>query len=220
MGKYYRYAKEIDELAREKFAEYEKAKDAYDRAERLKKARPVGATYSTDKERLEALNRDVAFKNAEAELKRVQDEMQNLPKEAKGIRDALIKAIKADTAPKPNDLNKEVVDLLASGICEPDEIVGLYNNATNVTTKRYIAGYAQKEADRLMNDTIMPEAKKNSWRSTLMSVATEGGSLNDAEHHPAVQYFDVASECLKRSANNPAMIPLWGELTSKSLAEM
>lgn len=216
MSKYQKYGKKLDEIAREKFSAYEKAKEQYQKAKTRFDGRGVIHSRMTTDERLKFQRIELEYREAQENLKNAEREFQRVPAEIENLRVALCNEIRNDNKANPEDLNQNVVALLTSGVCKADELVDLYESA-NVTTKRYIANYAR---------SIMPKDPKKlegmdpEERAILNRIYYSGRSLTNPEESEVVQRFDVMREALKRTANNPAMIGYWGELTDEALCNM
>lgn len=227
MGKYRSYAQRIDTLVRQRFLEYEKATEAYEKARKAKTETPMRTGWGVTPEyQIKAQKAEINFKEAEIEYKKAKEVYQNTLQEVKEIRDELYEEVSRNASVRPEDLDRNVVELLQSGICSDSELVGLYEKAGNATTKRYIAKFANDEYQKLAdmktaNDQSPEGAKNRERREKLLSIVENSREYLDPERSEAVQIVDhITNQVLKRTINNPAMIRNWGELTEEALAEL
>lgn len=224
MGKYRSYAQKLDTLVRERFSDYEKAAAAYEEARKAKFATPMKTGWGVTPEyQLKAKKAEINFMEAEAEYKKAKEVYGDTLKEAEAIRAELLEEMSTDGAVNPANLDRNVVDILNAGICSDDEIIEMYN-AANVTTKRLIAKHADDRIKMLMsedNGGESPELFKNrNARQKLQMVTEDSKRFLDPERSDTIQYFDTAMGALKRTLDNPAMIPFWGQLTESVLEEV
>ena len=212
MSKYQKYGKELDELMRKRFSDYEKIDSAYRDAKKAHSEYPLRTGWGVTQDYyIKALKAEAAFKETEQEFKKAEATYKGIVKEAQAIRDALHAEMQSDFSVNPADLDRNVVDLLASGICTAQEIERLYTNAQNNTTKRYIAQYAKKlDRDGMSREDVR----------ILNNVAADGQGLLDPNLTETMHKFDICMDVVKRCANNTGMIKHWGQLTEQPLAEM
>ena len=214
MGKYHEYAKRLDTLARESFAAYEKAVDELKKAERAKKEHPMPKSSRAPKEYwLDAKEAEVDYERALDNYHKAQRAYQNTLNESQVIRTELLEAVAADMAVNPEDLDRNVVDLLNSGICSASEVADLYEKAENATTKRFIA----KHAKDLVSDDPKMDTR---YRQILNYVIADGRGLTAPEHSQTMLMFDSVNDVLRRCVKNPAMICHWGEYAETILSEL
>lgn len=224
MGKYRDYAQKLDSLVRKRFSDYEKAAAAYEEARRAKAETPTRTGFGVSAEyQLKAKKAEVNFMIAEEEHKKAKEVYEGTLKEAEAIRKELIETLSYDGAVNPASLDRNVVDLINAGICSDDEIIGLYD-AANVTTKRFIAKYADDRIKALMSEDNGGESeelsKNRNAREKLHLVTEDSKRFLDPERSDTMQYFDTAMTALKRTIDNPAMISYWGQLTEEALSEV
>ena len=216
MSKYQKYGKRLDEIAREKFSAYEKAREQYQKAKAKFESRGVIHSRSTTEERLKHERIELEYREARENMNKAEREFRQIPSEIAELRKALCYEIKTDNRANPEDLNQNVVTLLTTGVCKPDELIDLYELA-NITTKRYISNYA---GSILPKDPTALGGMDPEDRAILTRIYQSGRALTNPEESPSVQNFDVMCEALNRTVNNPAMIGYWGELTDGALYNM
>ncbi len=224
MGKYRSYAQKLDTLVRERFSDYEKAAAAYEKAKKAASDTPIRYGFGVTAEyQLKAQKADINFKEAEIEYKKAKEVYEGSLKEAETIRAELLEKLSYDGAVNPASLDRNVVDLLNAGICSDDEIIELYD-AANVTTKRFVAKYADDRVKALMSKDNGGESeelfKNRMSRQKLLMVTEDSKRFLDPERSDTMQYFDTAMGALKRTIANPAMISHWGMLTEEALEEV
>lgn len=212
MGKYQKYGEKLDNLARERFSEYEKARDIYTKAKKAHSDFPVRTGWGvTLDDQLKAKKLEIEFLKAEADFKEAQKVYRSSEKEINKIREELYNELKEDMTVKPEDLDRNVVTLLESGICKANDIQDLYNKAKNTTTKRYIANFAKSQiTDRMDRDE----------RIMLESVVSNAPSLENPDLTETMQIFDSISDVFHRCINNDALISYWGQFTEDPISEM
>lgn len=212
MSKYSKYGKQLDELMRQKFSDYEKKEIAYKKAKKAHEALPVREGFGVTQEyRIKALKANIAFEEAEREYKVAKAIYNESIKEAQAIRTALYNEIQSDFEVKPADLDQNVVALLTSNICTAQEVARLFENAENNTTRRYVAQYAKnKDTKNLSKED----------ENILKGVAHAGVNLVNPDNTVTMHNFDVAMDVVNRCVKNTAMIGHWGELTEGPLSEL
>lgn len=212
MSKYTDYGKELDELMRQRFSDYEKVESAYKKAKKAHDALPVKEGFGVTQEyRIKALKAEIAFKEAEQAFKEAQKIYRGSVEEAQKIRTALYNEIQRDFEVKPADLDQNVVALLTSNICTAREVARLFETAENNTTKRYICQYAK-------NKDTKDLSKED--ETILKGVAHAGVNLVNPDNTVTMHNFDVAMDVVNRCVKNTAMIGHWGELTEGPLSEL
>ena len=210
MGKYSEYGEKLDSLARERFSEYEKAKENYDKARKARSNYVIDGR-ATLEEKLKAQRLELEVQTADAKLTEVKRSYTDLQRQIPKIREELYQKVKADLMINPDDLDPNVVSILNSGICKADEIADLYDKAKNPTMKRYIANFAKGHADDRMemND-----------RQILNKIAFDSQGVTDPDQTVTMQNFDSITNVLNRCIKNDAMIGHWGEFTEEAISEM
>ena len=214
MGNYRKYGMKLDTLARRRFADYEKASDELKRAEQAKRNHPMPASkFASPEYFIQAKEAEVAYEIADMNFKKAKDALQDTMREAQAIRAEMLEEVKRDLSAKPDDLDRNVVDLINSGICSPTELTDLYGNA-NITTRRYIAKHAK--------DLIDTDPKiDGSRRQQLSILVANSRQYTNPESYVPMQNFDtVINGVLSRCVRNPSMISKWGELTEGVLSEL
>ena len=212
MSKYAKYGKALDELMKQRFSDFGKAEEAYKKARKDHEEHPVRTGIGvTPDDYIQAMKYQVAFEESKKKYDEARKVFGGISDEARAIRSALYNDLQNDLAVKPEDLDRNVVDLLSSGICTPKEVKDLFEKAGNATTKRYIAQFA-KNTD---TSSMSPEDA-----SVFRNVAHSGQRLYDPDSHDAIRRFDVALDVVDRCKNNTAMIGYWDQLTEAPLSEM
>lgn len=221
MGKYNSYARRLDALARQRFSDYEKAKDDYEKAKKERAADPYkdGGWGVTPEMQLKAKKAEVRYLEAEANFKEAERTYKGTLEEVKAIREELLEEVSGAVTVNPDDLDRNVVDLLKSGICSAEEVAELYGKAENATTKRYIAKFAAEEVDR-NNKSNMDTNKRRNANEVLNNVVAAGKEYTDPASSETIKLFDAVSGVLTRCINNPSMVRSWGELTEDALADI
>lgn len=214
MSKYKAYGTMLDDLARKRISDYEKAKQQYEKAKRDLESIPVKFRIDAIRDAEYSINRkekELALIKAEKNFEEAQKVYKGTLSEAEELRTALYNEIQEDLAVNPEDLDKNTVDLLVSGVCTAQEVADLYKKAKSVTTKRYVAKYAH---DKVNDNPNIDGA------SILHEVVFSGRALKNPDNSEAIQKFDSVLGVLKRCVNNPGMVGYWGQLTEGTISEM
>lgn len=217
MSKYNQYARRADAVAREAFAEYGKAKEAYQKAKDFVKLHPKKSNYGENYEEAATVARAEAdLLTARAALIQAEDNLKAKNREFDAIRDELEAELVSDYSAKPEDIDEKTLHLINSGILKPHEYKLLMNKAKqngNNTMIRLIGKAAEDAADRLAR--MYPENTKpvEDMRVVAFSEPTPDGSTELAR-------FDVLKEAFYRSTENTEMIPDWDDLTRKTVEEL
>lgn len=214
--RYTKYAERINTLAKQRYADYKKAVDAFEEAEKKYRFAPSG--WATADYQRKKIQTEADYKIAKAELQEAKNVYLKTMDEVVAIRNELFAEVSEDWSMKPNDLDRNTVDLLQSGICTPEEIADLFNKAETVTTKRYVAKFASEEVNRLPKS--MEQSKAIKAQKLLNHVAHSGQLYKDVNNSEPMMRFDAVSEVLRRGIKNPKLMEKWDALTEENLAEM
>lgn len=215
MSKFNQYARKADQIAKAAFEEYRKAEAAYKKAEEQARQYPqrggmVNAEYAAKSARAHA---DLI--DAKEALRRAQTAFTGHNKEFADIRKELVAAVNEEYSANPDMLDASTLELLKSGILKPSEYTRLMNKAqaeNNYTMARMISKYAGDAAAERGNKY----GQNDEQARTLRAISYTANRMNGNEY---IQNFDYMAEAYKRTANNPAMIDSWGELTSRTVEE-
>lgn len=211
MSKYQKYGKELDELMRQRFSDFEKAERAYNKAKKDLDGCPMKEGLGVTREyQIKAMKYQIAFEEAKHDYEEARKIYQGIVNEANQIRSALYAELERDLAVNPKDLDRNVVDLLASGICTAKEVSNLFETAENNTTRRYIASFADKQDLKKMTNED----------ASIMRKVAHNRRLFDPDQSVALRNFDVAMDVVNRCSKNTAMIGYWGQLTEGPLSDM
>ena len=214
--RYTQYAERINALAKQRYADYKKAVEAFEEAEKNYHGIPSGwATGDYQRKKIQA---EADYKISKAELQEARNIYHKTMDEVVAIRNELFAEVSEDWSMKPNDLDRNTVDLLQSGICTPEEIADIFNKAETVTTKRYVAKFASEEVKRLPKS--MEQTKAIKAQTLLNNVAHSGQLYKDVNNSEPLMRFDAVSDVLRRGIRNPKLMEKWDELTEANLAEM
>lgn len=216
MGKYQSYAQKLDALARNRFAEYKTAKENFEKAEKALKNLP--SSWNTAESRNKKIAAESDYKIAKGYLHDARENLQKTMDEVIPIRNELFAEVAEEWLMKPEDLDRNTVDLLNAGICSPTDIANLFNKATTATTKRFIAKFASEEVKRLpesMERTAALAAEK-----LLRNIAHQGDLYKDPNNADPVMRFDAATDVLRRSVKTTSLMDKWDEFTGEILSGM
>lgn len=201
-------AEKINEYASTIFTEIQNAEEEYHEAEaeRNKFKLPSG-----DAEYMAKAARAMAnFELAKAELNnikltipgKVNDTLSQLRSEYKA---EIEKELGANAA----DINMQQLELLKSGIMKPDEYTAMFNKAAsekNATMLRMIGKYASEAAEQY-------EKVYGVYDARCIELRTVANMAKQDLVSAALSVFDSISEIMRRSVNNPGIIPSWDAFT-------
>lgn len=205
MGKFSKYAKETDAKAREAFAAYMSAEEQLNKYS----GRSSGDVYSEARKTQAKAALDVA----KAEMRQAQRDFKESVRAFEPIRRELSAAVSAEFMADPKQIDNATLELLKSGILTADEYVNLFEKAqadSNHTLARLIGKYA--------NDVV--EAHGDRYGDSDPSIKILRWVVSECNRNGGDEYlsaFDGVMEVFRRCTNNPALIPHWDELTSRTL---
>lgn len=213
MSEFNQYAKQIDEIARASFKDYETAQNALKQAEN--QVSDIRRNYSSS-------DPDYAVKSARAQadymeaskaLKTAKKSLEVHDREIAGLRKALETEVSNRFVADPSAIDANTMELLRSGILKVGEYESLMNSALktgNHTMARMIAMYAEKEAqlENKRSGNNSPSARHLRKISHMASVCTGGFIL---------ERFDFLADVYHRSSKNPSMIKMWDSLTADAV---
>lgn len=209
MSQFNKYARKADELAREQFAKYREAEDAYNKALRMSNEYPrrngfVDAEYAAKAARAEA-----DLMEAKSRLFKAKDAMQAQVETFDRIRSELSEALDAHYAADPSALDSNTITLLQSGILKAADYKRFMDTAVssgNHTMARLISKYAMDAADAEQNSAGTDTKEAQALRAVSYSCDNNPGANE-------LHAFDVMREVYYRTSQNTAMIDNWTELT-------
>lgn len=209
MSQFNKFARKADELAREQFAAYREAEDAYNKAVQMSNAYPrrngfVDAEYAAKSARAEA---DMV--EAKSRLWKARDAMQAQVETFDRIRAELSEALDAHYAADPSALDANTITLMQSGIMKAADYKRFMDTAVssgNHTMARLISKYAMDAADAEQNSAGTDTKEAQALRAVSYSCDNNPGANE-------LHAFDVMREAYYRTSQNTAMIDSWTELT-------
>ena len=213
MSEFNRFAVALNESAKKAFSAYQEAEKAYQEA--CKQADGFPAFVSPQDTRKAYLKAKAYKERSEAQeaLKYAQEALRS-NREIGLIRMELEKEIDRTYAVKPEAIDSNAVSLLESGIMRTNDYVQMaerFEAEGNHTMIRYMAKYAEDMAEKLSKR----DGESDETRA-LRAIGIEARNLDGAEY---LQAFDTLKNVYERSANNPAMIDCWDDLTAEAIEE-
>lgn len=207
MSKFSSYAHRVDEIAQTAFTAYQEADAKLKQAEAKVKEYPQRSNGSVTPEYMAQSARAQAdLLEAREKLHAAQLNMNARIGDISSIRRELAAALQSEFCADPSEVDSATVELLKTGILDANEYEMLYSKATTTTMQRLIAHYAGLAAE----DAAKKYGERDRRVMELRAVSThssEGAS-------DKLDQFDVLAYAFQRTANNPAMIGHWGELTA------
>lgn len=213
MSKFNTYARRLDNIARETFADFRAVEATYRAAEKNRRAIPqkegiVSAEYVAKSARVHAdfIEAEAAYRKGKRTLEERMDELQS-------IRGELAQAVENEFSADPTKLDMATLELLKSGIMSEDEIVRLAHSAmneNNATMARLIGKYAKERADAMKSDSGRDEPAAQSLRV----VAAECQQYNGSAWLDA---FDYLTDVYRRTVRTPSLIDRWDEMTAQTI---
>ena len=206
MSEFNDYAVRMNDIAKAAFAEYSKAADRFETAERELHSTPAPGGALADPQSYEKHARAQAdYYKAEQGLKDAREKLiEDYPKEIKSLRSELEEALTSAFRVDPAKIDNATMELLKSGICTPDEYAFLFKKATdanNVTMARLIGKYA---ADASAAAVEAAGGHLNDPTATaLRAVADAAKRFNGQQWLDA---FDYLTDVYDRAAKNPGIV--------------
>lgn len=207
MSKFSSYARKVDEIAKTAFSAYQAAETALKQAEAKVKQYPqrsggnVTPEYAAQSARAQA-----DLLEAREKLHTAQLNMNARISDISAIRRELTTALQGEFCADPSEVDSATLELLKTGILDANEYEMLYSKATTTTMQRLIAHYAGLAAE----DAAKRYGERDRRVMELRAVSTH----SSAGASDKLDQFDVLAYAFQRTANNPAMIGHWGELTA------
>lgn len=209
MSKFNDYAKRVDKIARDIFAEYTEAENALKAAEAQSRKYPQRHGVTDYEYAARSTRAQANLAEAKNKLKKVQERMVAHNSDIAAIRKELATALDAEYSADPAALDSSTLELLKSGILRDSEYVRLMNSAAeagNTTMMRIIGKYAADAEEEVSKKYGKGDQRAMNLRAVAYHSNTDavGDKLGE---------FDVLAEAFQRTTNNTAMIGFWGELT-------
>lgn len=213
MSEFNKYARQLDEIAKNAFKEYTEAADRLKKAEAAAKEYPpkhgfVDAEFMARKARAEADLLEA--KQAKQTAKRA---LESHTSEIEALRRELAAALEDAFSVDPAALDTATLELLKSGILRAGEYEKLLRDAqaaNNHTMVRLIGKFAENEAEA-------QAAKNGATDSTARRLRAVSHESRNSSGSDRLKAFDYLIEVYGRTASNPAMIDHWDELTAATV---
>ena len=210
MSDFSKYGMKLDAIARESFADFQRAEKALAAAETKASEYPqrggfVDAEYAAKSARAAA-----DLLEARGAMAGAQRRLMEHGEEIRSIRRALVDAVGGEYSADPKQVDAATLTLLQSGILTPDEYARLLSDAQtkgNFTMARLIGKAADTAADGLEHEDVNAAAE-------LRAVAIESTETPASKY---LEAFDFLTDVFDRTCNNPAMIPDWDMLTAETV---
>lgn len=215
MSEFNEYAKQVDEIARASFKEYQSAEDALKKAEnQVSSLRRSYHSANDTQYAVKSAKAQANYLEAKDSLRMAKKSLEAHEGEISALRQNLSNAIAKRFVADPAALDSNTMELLKSGILKSDEYEALMNKALNTgnhTMARMIGKYAEKEAqaENKRHGGNTPTAKHLRQIVYMANVCTGDYILRN---------FDLLADVYHRSTRNPSMIKMWDELTSDTIA--
>lgn len=206
MRSYKNFGEQLTALVQNRFVALKNAEAAVEEAKR-----EFNATRKTGN-KSEKLSAELTLEEARKALEAAKIGVGNLNNEIRNIRSELIDEVRAESVICTDDLDRETIALIDSGVCTAGELATLFEKAENSTMRRYIGKFAEKSLATA--DSHSPDV------AVLKSVVDNAKGYENPELHSAVQKFDYAAKVVSRCQQNPAMIGYFDTLTEQALSEM
>ena len=207
MSKFKSYAERVNSIAKAAFDAYNEAARKLEKAEARYKeeSSPYKDPGHTNYEQqAKAARARADMLEAQKALRKAKNFMISETASIKAVGRELQEAVSREYTARGEDVDLATLELMKSGILKPQEYFTLYEAAHrngNNTMMRLIGKYAGETAGKAPTNELQERL------NTLANVAqvTPGKEYMDA--------FNVLEDAYNRTANNPAMMPRWGEIT-------
>ena len=208
MSKFKSYADRVNTIAKAAFAAYLDAKAKEERAEARYREETDPYKGGSYEQQARAARAKADLLDAQKEVKEAQKFMQSEIDNVRAVGRELQAAVAAEYCPDGSQVDMATVELMRSGILKPHEYFSLYEkaqNAGNHTMCRLIGKYIGDAA---------PNAPTNELQAQMTQIA------NNAQHTAGQEYtdrFNALLDAYSRTANNPAMMDRWDEITAQNI---
>lgn len=207
MSKFKPYAERVNSIAKAAFDAYNEAARKLEKAEARYKEESSpykDPGHNNYEQQAKAARAKADMLEAQKALREAKNFMISETASIKAVGRELQEAVTREYAAKGEEVDLATLELMKSGILKAPEYFTLYEAAQgngNNTMCRLIGKYAGEAADKA------PTKELQERLNTLATVAqhTPGKAHMDA--------FNVLEDAFNRTANNPAMMPRWGEIT-------
>ena len=218
MSEFNKYARKLDEIAREALTQYEKAAKRKEEAEKAQRAAPerqglTDATYAARaaRARADALEAE----QGERDARRAMDESYR--RQIAELRGELVTALDEAFRADPQQIDNATLELLKSGICTPTEYAALLDKALasdNHTMARLIGKYASDAAA-----AAQEAAGGYAGDATATALRAVSYKANGLDGKPWLEAFDFLESIYSRAVNEPflATVDRWDKLTSETI---
>lgn len=213
MSTFNSYAKDVDRIAKAAFKEYQDAESALKKAEERAKQYPIKVGMVTAEYEATSNRARADLIDAKEKYRIAKQHMSDKISELNSMRNKLIAAVEKYYYADPAYLDRDTVELLKSGILSAAEYNNLLErNAGNHTMQRVIAKYADEAAAKIAKEY----GEGSNEAMAIRAVAHRGRENSGGD---TVAAFNTLIDAYSRTANNPAMIGYWDELTSELIAD-
>lgn len=213
MSKFNSYAKDVDRIAKAAFKEYQDAETALKKAEERAKQYPMKNDMVTAEYEATSTRAKADLLEAKERCRAARQHMSDKISELNSMRKRLIDDVEQYYYADPATLDSNTIELLKSGILSASEYNNLLEkNAGNHTMQRVIAKYADEAAAKIAKEY----GEGSSEAMAIRAVAHHGRENSGGD---TVAAFNTLIDAYSRTANNPAMISYWDELTSELIAD-
>ena len=203
------YAKEVDNIAKEAFAEYKTAEQNLSYAEELAKNYPVNKS-GTSEYQAKAARYQAELAEARLRVEQEKEKLRSYNDDVQKIRERLVKVVNARYGANPEDVDANTVTLIQSGILTAADYVTLIDRAVadnNVTMARLLAKSAEELA-KTISETDEREGTK---------LRLKAYSVQNITGREYIETFDQLADVFRRCTNNPFMINEWDNLTAETI---
>lgn len=202
MSKFNSFAKRVDDLVKERFAEYRlvKAKviDAEETSKKAQAKRGIDAEYG--------YKADIAMaelRKAREDFRKVKYGLVTMNDTVANIRREMILALNDEYASKPSDIDLQTVELLKSGILSERDYLFMLKNAPNRTMKRIIADSFGKWINA---NTGIEKTKA----FELNQIVTNAKADDERNY---IDAFDYLADAVNRTTKNESLFDRWEQIT-------
>ena len=208
-----RYGIKAEEIAKKAFEEYLTAKKKLDNAREQVKKYPTMHGIVTAEYEAKSVRAKADLLEAEQAIKGI---LHSHIGEIEQIGEELKETIEEYYLAEPAFIDRDILDLLNSGILTPVEYHHLIQNSINkgnLTMARIIA----KHAGDLREEVLKKYGTDNEQSRALAVVSHMCDKCDGSE---AKDGFEIILETYKKTADNPSMIEKWDSLTENAFSKL
>lgn len=213
MSKFNTYARQVNDVKRRLFDEYESALSQLKKAEtQYEENRLENARYPNTDERLaDAARIESNYYEKKGAFEKARRELEGGQRQIEEIRRQLLADIEKAYMARPDQLDANAMELIRSGILKPNELSAMMQDFKgNPTMARMIGAHARQKAAEA------DDAQDGNARAGYLQIASEAAANDGSEY---VAAFDYVADVFRRCVRTPGLAKEWDNMTAQVIEE-